>query len=345
MQGPNLLVNPGAELGDPSLSGYASVTVPGWMATGTPTVIKYGTLRSYPFALAPLPGLGGFLGFPGSNTVPGGGAQFFGGGPVATSSLSQTVDLSAAAASIDNGTVPYTLSGFLGGFFIDPSAASVKVDFLDANGAQLGTGRLAPVTLFDRLFVFTGLQLRNASGTVPVGTRSAQVVVTFTDFNPVLGNYNNAYADDIAFTVGAAGLAPPPLTPQVSTVTQLDHVFLTYLENHGVTDIVGSPNAPYLNNTLLTMYGYASNYYALTHPSLPNYYPILGGSDYGVIYNCESNCFQSARPTWSTASRQWARPGLATSRMEAATPPLASCHSSPSVTSSTIPPASQTWSR
>ena len=43
VQSPNLLVNPGAEFGDPSLSGYSSVTVPGWTVTGTPTVIQYGT--------------------------------------------------------------------------------------------------------------------------------------------------------------------------------------------------------------------------------------------------------------------------------------------------------------
>ena len=40
VQSPTLLVNPGAELGDPSLSGYSSVTVPGWTVTGTPTVIE-----------------------------------------------------------------------------------------------------------------------------------------------------------------------------------------------------------------------------------------------------------------------------------------------------------------
>jgi glucose/arabinose dehydrogenase len=34
VQSPNLLVNPSAELGDPSLSGHSSVTVPGWTVTG-----------------------------------------------------------------------------------------------------------------------------------------------------------------------------------------------------------------------------------------------------------------------------------------------------------------------
>ena len=205
VESPNLLVDPGAELGDPSLSGYSSVTAPGWTVTGTPTVIKYGTLRRFPSPFAsPGPTLPAFLGFPSSYSAPpGSGMQFFGGGPVATSTLTQTVDLGAAASDIDTGTVAYTLSGDLGGFLIDPSATSVTVDFLDANGVKLGTGGIEPVTVLDRGFQ-TGLFERETSGTIPVGTRSALVVATFTDRNPVLGNYNNAYADNLSFTVGAA---------------------------------------------------------------------------------------------------------------------------------------------
>jgi hypothetical protein len=115
-------------------------------------------------------------------------------------------------------------------------------------------------------------------------------VVTLKDCNPVLGNYNNAYADNLSFTVGATGLAPAPLAPPKSHVGPLDHVFMVYMENKGYGDIVGSPNAPYLNS-LIANYAVASNYYALTHPSDPNYYPILGGSDFGVNYNCPANCF------------------------------------------------------
>ncbi len=154
VESPNLLVNPGAELGDPSLSGYSSVTVPGWTVTGTPTVIEYGTPRRFPWPTAsPGPTFPAFLGFPSSNCAPpGSGEQFFGGGPVATSTLTQIVDLRAAASDIDAGTVPYELSGDLGGFTIDPSAASVTVDFLDANGIKLGSGRIRPVTVLDRWF-------------------------------------------------------------------------------------------------------------------------------------------------------------------------------------------------
>src|SRR6201988_418880 len=118
IESPNLLVNPGAEAGDPSLSGYSSVSIPGWTVTGTPTVIKYGTLRRLPWPLgSPGPTLPAALGFPrAQNGPPDGAVQFFGGGNVATATLTQTVNLSGAAPQIDTGTVPYRLSGWLGGF-------------------------------------------------------------------------------------------------------------------------------------------------------------------------------------------------------------------------------------
>lgn len=288
---PNLLTNPGAELGDPSLSGGSTVSIPGWTVTGTPTVIKYGTVRQLPLGLpTPGPTLPAIFNFPSDRPTPG-DTQFFGGGNVATSTLTQKVDLSGAAADIDAGTTPFKLSGFLGGAMIDPSAASIKVTFLDAGGTQLGVGKVAPVGPLERWFQ-TGLLERSTEGTIPAGTRSAQVVVTLKDLNPLTGGYNNAFADDLSFTVGASLPAPPPPTPPKSTVGALDHIFMVYLENKGYKDIVGSANAPYLNS-LIDTYGVATDYHALTHPSDPNYYPILGGSDFGLSYNCATNCIDA----------------------------------------------------
>lgn len=271
---PNLLVNPGFETADPSGSGYSGVTIPGWTETGTPTVIAYGTQGGYPFGFSSaVPKLFDFL----PVAPPGGGANFAGGGPVATSTISQTVDLTGAAGT------PYHLSADLGGQGWNPSYASVQVSFLDAHGNVLGTGSLGPVTVWDRLG-FTGLEERDSTGTVPEGTTAAQLTTTFTDKNGFLGNYNGAYADNESFTVGDPSLTPAPLTPPTSDVGHLNHVFLIYLENKGVGDIVGSPNAPYLNS-LINNYGYADNYYALGHPSDPNYIRLLGGSDFGIDYN------------------------------------------------------------
>ncbi len=294
----NLLANPGAELGDPSLSGYSSVTMPGWQVTGTPTVIEYGTQRR-------LPGLFGtkglllpkFLSFP-QKAPAVGDTQFFGGGNVATSSLTQTVDFGQDAGGLD-----FALSADLGGYLIDPSRASVKVNFLDANQGFISSAEIKPVTALGRL-AQTGLESRSITGVIPDGAESAQVVVTLKDLNPVLGNYNNAYADNISFSVSQA-IAPNAIAVPDSNVGTLDHVFLVYMENHGVNDIIGSPNAPYINS-LVNAYGYAQDYYALTHPSMPNYWPILGGSDFGLNYNCASQCFDEPNLISANPNLTWA---------------------------------------
>jgi hypothetical protein len=276
----NLLVNPSFETADPSQSGFSGVTVPGWTETGTPTVIAYGTQGGYPFAFGtPLPK---FFDFP--QTAPtGAGDNFAGGGPVGTSTLSQVVDLNGAAGD------PFTLSADLGGQGWDPSTSTVEVTFLDDHGDVLGTDSLNPVTVWDRLG-FTGFEARDISGTVPEGTTSAQVTTTFTDNDTFLANYNGAYADNESFTVGDPSLTAAPLAPPTTTtdVGQLDHVFLIYLENKGVDDIVGSPNAPYLNQ-LINTEDYDSNYFALGHPSDPNYVRPVGGSDFGLDYNPSGN--------------------------------------------------------
>jgi hypothetical protein len=274
----NLLVNPSFETADPSGSGYSGVTIPGWTESGTPTVIAYGTQGGYPLGLStPFPK---FFDFP--QTAPaGGGDNFAGGGPVATSTVSQTVDLTGAAGT------PFNLSADLGGQGLDPSDASVQVTFLDADGHVLGTDSLNPVTVWDRLG-FTGFEARDISGTVPDGTTSAQVTTTFTDNDTFLGNYNGSYADNESFTVGDPSLTAAPLTQPTSDVGQLDHVFLIYLENKGAGDIVGSPNAPYINS-LINTEPHDTNYFALGHPSDPNYIRPLGGSDFGIDYNPTGN--------------------------------------------------------
>ena len=297
---PNLLANPGAESGDPSLSGFSAVSMPGWLVTGTPTVIQYGTRRNFwpvglPSATADFPA---FLGFPSTKHAPlDAGDQFFSGGNVASATLTQTVDLSAAEDEINLGGVTFTLGADLGGFVFDPSAASVKVDFLDANKTYLGSATTGPVTVLNR-WLQTGFKERTTSGTLPVGTQYAQVTLTLADHNPRLialprARYNNAYADNLSFTISADLPAPAVPQPAVSAVGQLDHVFMVYMENKGYHDIVGSPNAPFLNS-LISAYGFADNYYALTHGSSPNYYPMIGGTDFGLTYNCAAPCIDAS---------------------------------------------------
>src|SRR5208337_822298 len=194
-----------------------------------------------PFS-SPLPNLPKFLGFP-QHAPSGGGNNFAGGGPVATSTISQTVNLTGAAGT------PYTLSADLGGRLLNPSSASVQVTFLSSTGAVLGTGSTGSVTLLNRLG-FTEFQPREISGMIPAGTTSAVVTTTFADRCPILGHYNDAYVDNVSLTVGDPSLTPAQLTVPTSNVGQIDHVQVIYMENKGVGNIIGSPNAPYINSLI-----------------------------------------------------------------------------------------------
>ncbi len=62
---------------------------------------------------------------------------------------------------------------------------------------------------------------------------------------------------------------------------QLDHVFLIIMENQTDTDIIGNANAPFIN-AYAKVANQATNYFAVGHPSAPNYLEIVGGSNFGL---------------------------------------------------------------
>lgn len=64
-------------------------------------------------------------------------------------------------------------------------------------------------------------------------------------------------------------------------IARFAHVFVIVEENHGFNDIIGSSHAPQLN-TLAKTYGLATRYYAVTHPSQPNYVALIGGYTFGI---------------------------------------------------------------
>jgi len=69
--------------------------------------------------------------------------------------------------------------------------------------------------------------------------------------------------------------------PVPTGVPHLDHVFVIMMENHGYSQIMGNPNAPFTNYYARTA-NLATNYFAVAHPSLNNYLEIVGGSNFGV---------------------------------------------------------------
>ncbi len=61
-------------------------------------------------------------------------------------------------------------------------------------------------------------------------------------------------------------------------------VFLIVMENQRWTNILGNPNCPYINQTLLPQASYCAQYYSPPglHPTLPNYLWLVSGTNFGV---------------------------------------------------------------
>jgi len=67
-------------------------------------------------------------------------------------------------------------------------------------------------------------------------------------------------------------------------IPELNHVFVIMMENHNLQQIVGNPDAPFINKQLLANphVSYATNYFGVGHPSSTNYLEVVGGSNFGV---------------------------------------------------------------
>jgi phosphatidylinositol-3-phosphatase len=63
------------------------------------------------------------------------------------------------------------------------------------------------------------------------------------------------------------------------------HVVVLVMENEEYGDILGSSSAPFINS-LARRFAVATEMYAITHPSLPNYLALTGGSTFGIDSDC-----------------------------------------------------------
>src|SRR5690242_2716965 len=81
-----------------------------------------------------------------------------------------------------------------------------------------------------------------------------------------------SYAMRAATTAGS--LLSEPVSAPASTY---EHVVWIVMENHSYDDIIGSSDAPYINQ-LVDQHGLAASFYAEAHPSLPNYIAMTSGS-------------------------------------------------------------------
>src|SRR5579862_1217585 len=75
-----------------------------------------------------------------------------------------------------------------------------------------------------------------------------------------------------------------------------DHIFLIMMENHATNQIIGNTtDAPFINQ-IAHRYGVATNYYGVTHPSLPNYLAIVSGDFQGIWDDCKGGAAVTCSP-------------------------------------------------
>jgi phospholipase C len=107
-----------------------------------------------------------------------------------------------------------------------------------------------------------------------------------------------------------ATASPPRLVPD------FQHIAIIMFENKEFGSVIGNPKMPTYNR-LSVEYTLLTQYYAIMHPSLPNYIALMGGDTFGITTNC-SDCFidapslpdlieQSGR-TWKTYQEDMPEP-------------------------------------
>jgi hypothetical protein len=79
---------------------------------------------------------------------------------------------------------------------------------------------------------------------------------------------------------GSTGPAIAPGPPARSS-----HVVVIVMENKEESQVLGRPDAPFLNR-LAGRAGVATNSYGVRHPSLPNYIALISGSTQGITDDC-----------------------------------------------------------
>jgi phosphatidylinositol-3-phosphatase len=113
----------------------------------------------------------------------------------------------------------------------------------------------------------------------------------------------------VVLTASAAARRPVP---------PVSHIVVIVFENRERETVLGSADAPTFNR-LAADYATLGEYYAVTHPSLPNYIVLVSGSTQGITDNCTScvvvsrslaSSLERAKRTWKTYAEGLPRPGF-----------------------------------
>ena len=179
--------------------GFESGATTGWTISG-------GTIVAEPYGTGSSP-----IGFDVSLVVDGGTylwrttTAHSGAGPTA----SQLIDVSSHAATIDASNLDIVTSAAIGGFGTDGDNCRVTVRFLNTVAQEISTHTIGPISPTARNLA-TNLLLRPGRALIPVGTRTLEIVVLFTQVNGGAPTAPLAAIDEVALEL-QTHLAPVPV--------------------------------------------------------------------------------------------------------------------------------------
>jgi acid phosphatase len=121
----------------------------------------------------------------------------------------------------------------------------------------------------------------------------------------------------LAFVALAVVVATGSAAAQRPAVPALKHMVVIVFENKDRTAVIGSSDAPTFSS-LARRYAQLTQYYGVTHPSLPNYLALVSGSTHGITDDCTTcvvdgpslaDTLPAAGKTWKLYAEGLPRPG------------------------------------
>jgi hypothetical protein len=111
----------------------------------------------------------------------------------------------------------------------------------------------------------------------------------------------------VLLSAAGCGAGTLPAGTQVAAATQAIHskalhevgphastVIIVITENRDYVRIIGDPNAPFINGTLVPQAALMTESHAITHPSQPNYLALFSGSTQGITDDSCPHSFSTA---------------------------------------------------
>jgi phosphatidylinositol-3-phosphatase len=115
------------------------------------------------------------------------------------------------------------------------------------------------------------------------------------------------------------GPSPTATAVPIQLVPNFVHIVVIVLENKEFGTIVGSPLMPYFNQ-LARSYSLLTQYFAVAHPSLPNYLALIAGDTFGIDFDCNDcirtdpslpDLIEASGRTWKTYQEDMPSPCFA----------------------------------